>query len=248
MRHLPTILLCITTAISCATAQEIDTSILKNGNTWLYNRHEENRNTGTITDGFDGTTRFTIDSVVKIQDTVKFRVTRRDVGQYLVWVVGQDPSVDTTQATRFTYRNGTYSPSVPFFAVDQSFSDTARKVVYRGDTLRSRNRVNSTVGGIACIRYNYVNIEKIGRVTNMDEYGPCGITSGQVSYQLKEFNGQAYASDSAHALAIVRPRQPLPKAKPALSFVGSRVLFDQGGRVYDARGQKVPASKIATPR
>lgn len=215
-------------------AQAIDTSILKNGNTWLYSRTEENRSAGQLQDGFSGTMRFTIDSLVRVQDTVKFKVIRRDVGQYLIWVVGWDPAVDTTTATWFTFRNGGYSPSVPFFAVEQSFSDTGRMFVFRGDTVHRKSR---NAGG--CAGYNYINVEKLGRVTQSQTWGGCGNTSGQNSYQLHEFNGWAYTSDSISPVGIRSFVKHVGAGKAGVSLTKKyRVLLERNDRVYDLKGQK----------
>ena len=218
----------------------LDTSILKNGNTWLYSRRNESRSAGQLTGpsyagglGFSGTVRFTIDSLMKVQDTLKFKVIRRDVGQYLEWAGGSNPNVDTIQTTRFTFRNGTYSPSTPFFVDEQSFSDTDIRKVFRGDTVRMKSRNAS-----GCSGYNYVNIQKIGRITNSETSAGCGNTSGQNSYQLKEFNGWVYSSDSITPVGIRPFVKQLGSNKAQVPLLRKhQVLLEKQGRAFDLKGQ-----------
>ncbi len=235
---------CLTAAMLAAgtvnAAAVLDTSILKSGNTWVYSYQMEHRNP-TVASGFTGLARFTIVSLEQIQDTVRFTVSRRDSGQLLVWAVGQSPAVDTTYSSTFNFRGGTYTPTVPLFAMEQTFSDSDQNVVYRGDTVRAKSFNTSWDFGMPCIEQQTANIQGIGRVTDRTIRNPCGITSGHTNYQLIRYNGVPYGADSVYAVSIRAALRHGFTRTQTSSLRKNSVVFDAQGVLFDAKGRKAAA-------
>jgi|GEM_PF-4612958 len=230
------ILLGLTAFASGVANAQIDTSILKSGNTWVYERREENRNAGSIQSGFTGTIRLTIDSLAVVGDTVKFRVTRRDSGQALVVAVGTDPTSITTQTTLYAFHAGAYSPSVPLFATSHTFAPNSFAMVeYGGDTVRYKHL---TTGG-GCLNAAIINLEGVGLVEDSETWGGCGNTSGVDRYLLMSWNGRTFTRDSVHAVAL----RALPARKTAtvhrLRLDGYRPRVDHRGASFDLKGQRI---------
>jgi len=223
----------VTTAVQAQTV--IDTSLLKIGNTWLYDRHEENRSASILQSGYSGTIRLTIDSLFLVSDTVKFRVVRRDSGQQLVWEVGTNPTTISTLSTTYAFHAGTYSPSTPLFATRQSFGpNSSPKVEYRGDTLRYSHL---TTGG-GCMSAAIINLESVGLVDSSRTWGGCGTTSGVDRYRLLSLNGYAYYQDSVHTVSLwIRPVKRTAPAHP-LRLERFRLSVEHRGGTFNLMGQK----------
>jgi hypothetical protein len=225
----------------------VDTSIIKNGNTWVYSRQEtsSSRN-GTTT--YQGTTTFTLSGVTTSGGMLTFSVSQTDAGtttstvaelyfdpdlQTYVYRTPPPTSSSSSSSTAYAFANNIFSPSTPFFAKGQSFSDTNGRVVYRGDTLRKVS-VSSTLSGNGV---SSENIERIGRVSERTNAGG-GLSSAGSSYRLLSFNGQAYDPDNVQVVSILGlgSRAKQKNLGPILQSDGRRVLLQNNGRFYDLRG------------
>lgn len=213
-------------------AAQIDTSILKNGNTWWYTRSERsNSNSGQI--GLDGTSRFTLDSLLVRNDSLFFKVVRIDSGKYNPDVVNVDTSTIRTTTSRGNFSHGVFSQT-PFFMVGQVFSDSSSKLFYNGDSVKVRFQQRS-----GCTYHTEQNIETLGLFKYLDGYGGCGSTNGYTSYQLTHFNGQALPVSS---LTVgIHPGQPRSRTlrEPRMSLQ-KQTIFILGDVPRNLKGQTLP--------
>lgn len=237
-----------------ATAQTAvyDTSLLRNGNTWVYSRDWEDLLTGNIYEGYSGTTRFAIDSVARLGDTLRFRVIHRDSLRSKLPRGNPDSmnysytyAVDTVL---YTLTPQGIQPGVPFFMENQIFSDTDRRVVYKGDTVRYRETSSGAVG--ICIWSGSRNVETVGRTYQNNGHGFCGVTSASNTWTLVEFKGATYAHGDLMpvSLAARAPAKGM-RAGPAKLLVREGALsYERGGEVFDLKGKRFPGGSLSDPR
>jgi hypothetical protein len=226
-----------------AQTQIVDTSILKNGNTWLYSRQESGGGGLGANEAFtySGTVKFTLDSVELAGDTLKFRVTQEDTGARTSnWYGATNPH--TLSTTRYALRNNTFSPNVPLFASGQAFSGSESKAVYRGDTVLFRTTPPDNFNN--CAPRRSTNLEGVGRTEDTYSY-QCGHTYGSQNFRLKEYNGVAYSPESLTVVTAtaIRPGfKKLTATSAGMRLQKNQVIFSDEKSLYDLRGQRMPTA------
>jgi hypothetical protein len=241
-----TLLLFLAGTLACGAQVTLyDTSILKAGNTWVYERDQEEVAAGQVWGGFSGTVTFTLDSVRATGDSILFRVIRQDsLRDKIATRDSSDSMVHRVKMTRDTTRyvfKGGFSPSVPFFAEGQMFSAGDAKSVYHGDTVRTRESTPSPP--MACLTTQTKNVETIGRTRYVDRKSVgCGIYSWTYQWTLVQFAGQPFSGTDLIPVSIragyAASRQGLKKG---LRHDGRGIWIEQQNACFDLKGQRVPA-------
>ena len=246
-------------------AAQIDTSILKQGNTWVYEYTTGNYNSNSFPRySTEGTRIFRLDSLKVFGDTTKFWVNMSDTGTasetYTINPSNPDPNdvtrlTSSSQTTAYTFIHGAYSPSTPFFAINQTFShivDSVNEGPWQANTIKVEKRVAVDEDTLAyktyaefysCRYASSANLQSIGS-TQQSSSLACGHTRESWSYVLASFNGKPFGSDSLIPVSIHRPMVANRKAVPRLSQGKNKVLFEKNGVIYDGRGIKIPESAI----
>lgn len=225
--------------ITGAYSQQFDTSILKNGNTWVYKSQSSGGGGIGVIEPFtySGTIKFTLDSLEKSGDTLKFKVTREDTGSRTSdwWGPSNPHSISTTQ---YALYNNSIIPSVPLFASEQNFSGTETKSIYRGDTLLYRTTPPDNFNN--CAPRKSTNLEGVGRTEDSYSFH-CGHTYGSEIYRLIEHNGSTYSADSVLLLTTTAVNPISIKIIPASTGIRlqkNQIIFSNKKGVYDLKGQK----------
>jgi hypothetical protein len=224
-----------------------DTSILKNGNTWVYERDESEVAAGQVWGGFSGTVAFTLDSVRAAGDSILFRVIRSDsLRDKIATRDTSDSLVHRVRMTRDTARyafKGGFSPSVPFFAQGQMFAAGDARVVYKGDTLRTRK--SPPPSGGSCLSTQTENLETFGLTSYVDSrFAGCGIYSWTHRWTLMRFGNSPFPETPIVPVSLGAPfnsswraaGRPLRQDRGGIWIEGKAERFDLRGR-----GSALPA-------
>jgi Flp pilus assembly protein TadG len=231
-------------AVSAQTAV-YDTSILREGNTWTYVRGESTPEFGENTT-YEGMMTLRIDSLSIAGDSVTFTVTRDDTGKTTLESAPPGwPLVSysrTTSATRHVFRGNAFTPSVPLFMEGQAFTDTSPRVVYGGDTLRQAKYQSPEYA--SCAPTSWENLEGIGRIRYSYAYA-CGNTHGGSGYTLTSFNSVPYQASQVFPVALTASlARKLPNGAARVLLHRGRVTYERDGRLFDLKGQRLPAKSI----
>jgi hypothetical protein len=232
----------------------MDTGILKNGNTWLYQHSTYAMTFSRGSESYVGTSKFTVDSLAASGGGWTFKVIQEDTGTTMKSVVapGESPTLYSSNVTitRYAFNNGTYSPSAPFFAKEQSYTDTAR-AIYRGDTV---GYASSNYGTVSCLMSTSENVGTVGRTKETSNSSCSPMSANSYAFHLVQYNGQAYYKDSLFVLAPTAIRWTAKKRmlpSPAAIISGSTVLYSRGhgkSALYDAQGKNFRSSEAAKAR
>jgi hypothetical protein len=193
--------------LACAGFAQVDTSILKAGNTWTYEYGTENRVTGQLESGFKGTAAFRIDTVRRSgPDSIVCSVSRTDSGT----------SGKTLTRTTYVLAFGKWRSDAPGqtedpprFAVSGLFAKPSRWAVLGGvggaggDTLR----YNQGGGFTSCVSTSSHYLESVG-LLHFTYFALCGLTSTEMHYHLMSYNGKPFQDSDLKALPLTSDFAP----------------------------------------
>jgi hypothetical protein len=209
-------------------AEEWDTGLLKEGNTWLYEHTSQRYIHHGTWQKFDGTVRFTITSVSAVPGAINFTVAQETDDFY------EGPR---NYSFHLAGEESAFSPQVPIFMEGQRFTDTSARALYRGDTVRTRT--DSFARCNASLPLN-INVETVGRVSH--GWGGCYGMLEVSTYRLLAFNGEPYSLDSTAPVSLAGAlRAPARSQGTRSALHGNNILIEHAGFRYDLKGQKVRA-------
>ena len=213
-----------------------DTSIFKKGNTWLYSvsNHEYEVTEYAC---FIGTTKYSIDSVMVVKDTIKVAFTQRDSGTRCnpprQNVVTESKAAYFYLIGDFAYTAYAYTPFMP--AMGSDFKGQIFKVKYLKDTLKLNVYNAKNLLFIDTLSYKY--LERVGMATYYRRLD-AGTFYTTDSYNLISYNGRKYFPDSIFVLEDVTG----VKLNKSILPGGSSVKLLQGllkynNAIFDAKGR-----------